>query len=110
VRAGRVLAVLAAAILIPACGDDDDEGDVALTIINAGSVPVHAEVGYFDRNEQTFVTDEFDIAGGSSVVVRFWELQADVFVTRTSDGAVLFDEQLEFQDFTNDQATVTVTP
>jgi len=105
----RALLLLAAVLAIPAC-DRDEDRDVDLTVVNSGTATVHCEVEYYDTQDDDWKTATFDVAAGGSFKLEIFERWADVLIIRIPDGAVMFNEVLEWHDFSDDDARITVYP
>jgi hypothetical protein len=112
-RLARLAAVAAAAFLIPACHDRHDHGeepDIDLTIANLGPATVHAEIEFFNSNTGHMETAAFDVLSGGTFNLEIFERWADILIVRLPDGHVVYNETLEWHDFHDDDATVTVFP
>ena len=55
-------------------------------------------------------TNMSSVPAGTSFTLEIWERWADVRIRRLPDHLVIFDDELDWDDFDGDDATVTVFP
>lgn len=105
VPAARVLVLLAAAVLIPACDGGEDQ---ELLIRNIGAGPVMVQIHHEDASGDDDV-DLFEIAAGSTFIRDYdGDTDVDVLITRKSDGLVLFSAGFDREDFDDDDGTIEI--
>lgn len=115
-RTPRLVAVLALALPLVACGGDDDEGTTTLTVYAAASLTAtFEEIGKQFEAEHDGVTVEFSFGGSSDLVTQIQEgAPADVFASAdTANMDKLADADLageDPQDFATNTLEIATPP
>lgn len=106
--AARILPLLLAAALLPACGSGSSRDDVHVAVHNQGAEPVRVrvEARHFGDDD----VDEIIVAAESSAQFSYDNVEKiEVAVWRTSDDFLLFLDSWDEDDLRREHDTVSVT-
>lgn len=105
----RLAGLAAAVLLLPACHDEDE-----LQVTNLGASPVLVDVAVDEHDPWCECGGDhdhhlFEVPPGATVVVDLGHVdEADVLITRRSDGLVLFYDEFDGDDFEDDHGKIEI--
>lgn len=101
--AARIAGLLLALALVPSCRFRDNEFN--LIVSNTGSEPA---IVYVDINDDDL--DVFTVQPGKQLLADWHHVfEVDVFITRSSDGEIIYAASLDDDDLDDDDESLFVT-